>query len=471
MSNIDRLLEKDKKVDWELFITRYQEYSPAFAYLITASLIPKSWFSKTTGINFSFRFFKRVGDEYYWSTFDYKKLIKLLEKRGNSNSKFYINAIKQAEEYCEQLIEWSLRIKERDFSNISTKKLLLLFEDYWEYLRKAAAFMLIKHCLNQVLERRIKEKLKSDKVFDNLLIPAKQTLIAKGKRELYKLTLQEKINEKTVDKWLQTYDWVETFTWLGRPLQKTEVMKKISKLKNEKSAKENIAIKNIDKIRYIFKDDPTLLAEIEALQYLLYFHTFEIECLFAAHYWSKNLLKEISSRVDISLQEYPYFIYPEIVDALHGKPLNKTKVLKRKNNHYAICLLSGKISVFEGEILHNLLAITISKKESITEFKGRAAFLGKANGQVVIVKNIKDLKKLKKGNILVAAMTTVDFTPYLREVGAIVTDEGGITSHAAIISREMKKPCIVGTKVATQILRNGDLVEVDANNGVVRILS
>ena len=193
-----QLLNKDKKVDWELFITRHQEYSPAFAYLITASLTPKSWFSKTTGINFSFRFFKRAGDAYYWSISGYKKLIRLLEKSGDSNPEYYINIIKQAEGYCEELNEWALQIRRKDFSNTSPKELLRLFEDYWEHLRKAAAFMLVKHNLNRVLERRIRNKLKSSEpeVFDSFLIPAKETLSAKGERELSDLAFQKKIIKK-----------------------------------------------------------------------------------------------------------------------------------------------------------------------------------------------------------------------------------------------------------------------------------
>lgn len=67
-------------------------------------------------------------------------------------------------------------------------------------------------------------------------------------------------------------------------------------------------------------------------------------------------------------------------------------------------------------------------------------------------------------------MTSVDFVPIMKRASAFVTDEGGITSHASIVSREMNKPCIIGTKIATQVLKDGDLVEVDANNGVVKIL-
>jgi pyruvate,water dikinase len=67
-------------------------------------------------------------------------------------------------------------------------------------------------------------------------------------------------------------------------------------------------------------------------------------------------------------------------------------------------------------------------------------------------------------------MTNPQMMPLIKDAGAIVTDEGGLTCHAAIISREMKIPCVVGTKVATRVLKDGDLVEVDAEKGVVKII-
>ncbi len=58
----------------------------------------------------------------------------------------------------------------------------------------------------------------------------------------------------------------------------------------------------------------------------------------------------------------------------------------------------------------------------------------------------------------------------MKTAGAIVTDQGGLTCHAAIVSRELKKPCVIGTKIATAALKDGDLVWVDATNGIVRKL-
>lgn len=108
--------------------------------------------------------------------------------------------------------------------------------------------------------------------------------------------------------------------------------------------------------------------------------------------------------------------------------------------------------------------------DDIKELKGATASKGFARGIVKVCKLSTEISKITEGDILVTAMTTPDFVPAMKKTAGIITDEGGITCHAAIISRELGKPCIIGTKVATKTLRDGDLVEVDADNGVVRIL-
>ena len=80
------------------------------------------------------------------------------------------------------------------------------------------------------------------------------------------------------------------------------------------------------------------------------------------------------------------------------------------------------------------------------------------------------MKKINSNSILVARMTFPEYFPAMNKARAFITDEGGITCHAAIVAREMNKPCIIGTKIATKVLKDGDLVEVDADKGVVRIL-
>ena len=110
------------------------------------------------------------------------------------------------------------------------------------------------------------------------------------------------------------------------------------------------------------------------------------------------------------------------------------------------------------------------QKVEIQEINGQVANLGLKKGIARIVLTTRDFAKMKNNDILVTHMTTPQFIPILKRAAAIVTDEGGITCHAAIVSRELNVPCIIGTKKATAIIRDGQLIEVNANHGVVRIL-
>ena len=97
--------------------------------------------------------------------------------------------------------------------------------------------------------------------------------------------------------------------------------------------------------------------------------------------------------------------------------------------------------------------------------KGFGASPGKVAGTVKIISNLEELAKVKKGDIMVTTMTTPDMVPAMERAVAIITNEGGVTAHAAIVSRELGIPCIVGTRNATQVLRDGMLIEVDGSRG------
>ncbi|MCX8200267.1 MAG: phosphoenolpyruvate synthase [Candidatus Micrarchaeota archaeon] len=99
--------------------------------------------------------------------------------------------------------------------------------------------------------------------------------------------------------------------------------------------------------------------------------------------------------------------------------------------------------------------------------RGLGATTGASGGKVRVLSSPKEIGKVESGDILVARMTSPDFVPAMRKASAIVTDEGGITSHAAIVSRELGIPCIVGTTNATSVLKDGMVVTVDADHGLV----
>jgi pyruvate,water dikinase len=99
--------------------------------------------------------------------------------------------------------------------------------------------------------------------------------------------------------------------------------------------------------------------------------------------------------------------------------------------------------------------------------RGQGASPGVASGKVVIIRDVKDTGSVKEGDILVTKMTSPDMVPAMQKVAAIITDEGGLTCHAAIVSRELGTPAIVGTKTATNVLKTGQLITVDGEKGLV----
>jgi pyruvate,water dikinase len=98
---------------------------------------------------------------------------------------------------------------------------------------------------------------------------------------------------------------------------------------------------------------------------------------------------------------------------------------------------------------------------------GSAASPGIGTGHVKIILTPKEIGKMQQGDVLVSKMTSPDFVPAMKKAAAIITDEGGQTSHAAIVSRELGVPCIVGTKLATKILKEGYVVTVDGAKGQI----
>ena len=169
-------------------------------------------------------------------------------------------------------------------------------------------------------------------------------------------------------------------------------------------------------------------------------------------------------------------IYPDrkhIVTILHKEINNPPSASTLKKRFTNFILIPGKLSQIttlkEFAEKNPEYTINFGKITSSKTIKGQVAVKGKARGVVRIIKRKDQLGVVSKGDIIVSPMTTPDFAPAMKKASAIITDEGGLTCHAAIVSREMKKPCIIGTKIATQVLKDGDLVEVDAEKGVVKI--
>lgn len=189
-----------------------------------------------------------------------------------------------------------------------------------------------------------------------------------------------------------------------------------------------------------------------------------------ANYYITILLKEIGRRLGLSLQEMYYTDHHQIEDMLLKKKFDK-KIIHQRMKCCAYLIWPNRYQILVGKKAEEWHDKFLGpKKMIIGEIKGVSASSGVVIGKAKIVKDIKDGYKIKKKDILVTGMTRPHWMPFIKKAAGIVTDEGGITCHAAIVARELGIPCVIATKVATKVLKDGDLIEVNTNHNRVRIL-
>ncbi len=180
------------------------------------------------------------------------------------------------------------------------------------------------------------------------------------------------------------------------------------------------------------------------------------------------LLDEIIVRKGMSKEDVLNYSIDELIDIIKGKNIDNTE----RKDGFALVSLGGNHSIYgktyENVIAEHGLGDVFSDVERVMNFRGVIANKGNVRGKVRVIDDAKDINKFEDGEILVTYMTTMEFTPLFKKAKGIITDEGGLSSHAAIISREFDVPCIVGTQIATRTLKTGDVVEMD-DKGCVRV--
>lgn len=196
----------------------------------------------------------------------------------------------------------------------------------------------------------------------------------------------------------------------------------------------------------------------------------------------RNFFKKVTEKINSSDWRDCFYLLPEeITEILGGKKFDIEKIMKERDTIAYYINKNKQFTILNQNELETLTAFVAHGRgdsgknkqlevNSQNQVKGYSANRGVVKGIARIILSSKDFSKLQQGEILVTTMTSVDFVPIMERAGAFVTNEGGITSHASIVAREMNKPCIIGTQNATQIIKDGDLVEVNANNGIVSIL-
>ena len=181
----------------------------------------------------------------------------------------------------------------------------------------------------------------------------------------------------------------------------------------------------------------------------------------------------MADRFGISLKYLAHLTQAEILSLFSGEDYDLVEVKKRYDKGFSLLVEDSKSVCKHGldiDLLDSVGFKLPKKQEGVGELKGVCASKGKVSGRVVIVHTIHDILKVKKGDVLVAFTTHSDYLPAMQLASAIVTQEGGLLSHAAIVSRELKIPCVVSVKGVMDTLCLGEMVEVDADKGVVKRL-
>lgn len=346
--------------------------------------------------------------------------------------------------------------------------------------------------LNPIIDKIIKEvyskekKSKQSEVYNKITFP--DVLSYVNRMNLEKLNLfiaikKDKTKKSTpaVKKFLDNYYWINFSLGPSNEYSEKELFDEYNKIKIEKvkdelkQAERNIeqSLKEKEKvINFIASKQPIILDYIDIFDKYAVLHDLRKEGQVKAFYFMRQIYEEFARRFFIDRGLF-YYLWPtELISTVREKNKPDINLLERRSKEYFYAYTAeagGK--EFFGVDAEKERSKILNLEEGAKELNGIGTSQGRIIGNAKVCLSVKDaLNNIKEGNILVTGMTMPDFVPAMKRAAAIVTDEGGISCHAAIIARELNKPCVVGTKMATRLIKDGDLIEVNANHGVVKIL-
>ena len=386
------------------------------------------------------------------------------------------------------LLKVDKKLCETNYSKCSNEKLLTLYLEFCDRLIDMRLYSSLPTALehgtnlwtdylHKLLKKKIKDQNEFNRVFSVLTTPDKNSYIKDFELDLAKCGIK-KFSKKSirgdVKKIIQKYAWIN-YTSEGIPIDATYVEKKIAELgkksddfqaiidKRELELKQLARNKKEIYKKYKFSKRDKEVFEIGAEMVFIKFFR---KGIFAESYYSAEfLLIEIAKRIKCN-KRYPFFMFPnEVLAALKmGSFPEKIIPIRIKDSLlYGSSGASYPLSANAKKYYQKEVEIESGSKI----IKGQVAVVGKVFGIVKLVNIPSDMTKFKSGDILVSRSTNPTLVPAMRMASAIITDTGGLTCHAAIIARELKKPCIVGTKNSTSLLKDGDKIEVDAYTGTI----
>ena len=422
------------------------------------------------------------------------KIIEASEQNSHISKEMVADFLPWQKEFYEACVE----LKNKDLSRATDDELLALYNNLAEiYTKKLNSSPLIDGfalSTDTVIASKIKNFLDSKglgekfvEYFAVLTAPVFISFLQEEEIALLKIARKLKNNPENEDELLnqhqQNYFWIQNNYVKDHVVGVATFKKRLQEYKNN-SKNNSIDIDDrIAEIENLSKDHKNekmkLIAElglpteiVTLLEITDDFNAWQDErkkgTFWATHYFS-ILLEEFSKRTNYTLDQLKYAFPPEMADILSQK-IDASELDKRIEYCMIIWILDHYDVTTDKDFIEKLDRIGTGEAAVTHEVKGFTASRGKVTGKVKILVSSEEMNKVEEGDILVAVMTRPDYLPAMQKAAGFVTDEGGITCHAAIVAREMKKPCIIGTKVATKTFKDGDMVEIDAEKGIVRIL-
>lgn len=386
---------------------------------------------------------------------------------------------------------------EKDISLLSNKKLWKLYEgfikEYINYLCYGAMLESVDVFAEElpILIKKENPNLSDKQVMDIAMTMAAPTILGfleKEEKLLFEGVLAKSPElKKILNKLVKKYYWIENNYKRAKFLDEKYFLKRINELKRKYPKKEithefnnfktKISRLKMAKKQFLrkYKFSRALKRHFMILEYIAEWIDERKSYMTKTNAYHEIFCQEIARRFKINQELVKYYTYEEFKGLLLHNKRAPVGLIKRRRSLSVHVIVVGKGRRAKGEFFYDKEAKSIYnaffKIDKNREIKGQVACapVSKMRGRAQIILD-PDKQKFKSGNILVTTMTRPDFVPLLRHTKAIITDEGGLTCHAAIVSRELGVPCIIGTKIATKVLKDGDLVEVDANKGVVRKL-
>lgn len=320
-----------------------------------------------------------------------------------------------------------------------------------------------------------------------LMFPDKPMGFQKEQEEFYKLVGQVKTGEEVdTAAYLERFGWMKTFILVpSEPLDDAGLREKIQtairekthetyKLQQERKGEDR---ELVSKLESIISPDTELAKNIKDARSLAWLLTWSVEEGMRAFAAGIPWYKEIAKSIGLKYEDWANLTIAEVSESIkQNKSVVSGKEIDKRKKAHVLSITNGEINLIAGDEALAFIKLLNEEDKSkvgnnVKEILGKPASPGKVTGKARICPSASDSHIVEEGDILVCSMTTPDYVPAMKKAGAIVTDEGGLLCHAAIISRELGKPCVIATKIATKALKDGDLVEVDADNGIVRKLS